>query len=176
MSESKKKKIFGLSNIVIFIAVGIFTLVYSYSQKGNYVAISLGLSLSITSIAKNLYYGLKNNKDIYDIVAFYIAIIGIVIGTLFLCILSMNIELMCQIWGIYEIVNSIVEIVFHCQFIKSKRTTVIELLISLAEIIFGILLCIHLKEGIHVHLIFLSITCFLNADVILLDDVLLVNN
>ena len=53
--------------------------------------------------------------------------------------------------------------------VKHNRLAIIEIAVELATIVFGILLCIKLEEGLTGHLLFMSISLFMIAIMILLE-------
>ena len=89
-----------------------------------------------------------------------LAIIGIIIGILFF-ICNFTFKTLCILWGVLDIIRGTCEIVFAAPKIKENKLQIIDIIASLIDIVLGILLCIHLNEGLHIHVIFFGVTFIL---------------
>ena len=56
-------------------------------------------------------------------------------------------------WGLIEIASSSIEMIMALRIVKKRILNILNVLINVIEFVFGILLCVHLEEGISIHLI-----------------------
>ena len=56
-------------------------------------------------------------------------------------------------WGLIEIASSSIEMIMALRIVKKRILNILNVLINVVEFVFGILLCVHLEEGISIHLI-----------------------
>lgn len=147
--------------ITIFIGTGIAVLVLRHFANNEYDVVLLGTILIVVGVARAIIYylnkGYKYPKDI-TIVS---AIIMIGLGIVYL-VSKIQIEVLCFGWGIMEIVLGSIETYIDTLEIRERKYIAwFELVVNVATIVFGILLCIHSVEGLTLHIIFLGISLFL---------------
>lgn len=56
-------------------------------------------------------------------------------------------------WGFIEIASSSIEMIMAVRIVRKNVLHILNVLINVVEFVFGILLCVHLEEGITIHLI-----------------------
>ena len=59
----------------------------------------------------------------------------------------------CLYWGLLEICSSSVELTMAFRIIRKELIRIVNVLINVVEFVFGILLCVHMGEGITIHLV-----------------------
>ena len=145
--------------IVIFLGSGIAILILRGVAE-EYDAFVLGMTLLIAGFAKGFIYfinkGFTYNRNITIISS------AVMIGLGFVFLFSgRDIEMLCFGWGIMEIVLGAIEVYIDLLEIKEDKIAYLELVVNSATILFGILLCINLTDGLTVHLIFVGISLIL---------------
>ena len=147
--------------ITIFIATGIVVLILRHNVEV-YDNIILGIILFIAGGSRLVIYflnkGYKYSKDI----SFISSAIMIGLGFVFL-FSKKDIEMLCFGWGIMEIVLGLIEVYIDVLEVKEKKLAWFEMAVNVGTIVFGVLLCIKLSEGLTGHIIFLATTLFLHA-------------
>ena len=145
--------------VLFYVTIGILAIVLSsqdLSDRNNVLAILILLS-SVPHIA--LYF-IHPDRLSYLIIGF----VGIAFGILFLSTgYSFTDDQICMIWGCIDICRGLTEIVVVAPHVKKQKAELIEIALSLGDIVIGILLCIHMLGGIKLHLIYLSIAFFIGA-------------
>lgn len=158
--------------LVFYVVVGILTIVMS-GEAYEKTPIFCGMLVLLSSIVHIVLYflkdGLKNSSKSYFLV---IGIVGLALGIIFMASDEVTIEQICFYWGILDIVRGALEIKGHLPEIKINKLVIVEILISLGDIILGILLCIHLKHGIELHLIYLGAAFIVSAINILAENLI----
>ena len=172
MKKSKKLNILYLCLVLLYLAIGIFVLVFANEarEKNNVI---LGVLILLSSIPHLLIFvlqgGLKNERK-YSFLFF--SLIGIVIGLVTIFRSSISLDKVCVIWGCFDICRSAFEIADIIPEIKEhKWLELIELLISIGEIAIAILLIIDEFEGIRLHLIYFGVVFIVSAVKRILDNI-----
>ena len=152
--------------ITLFLTSGITVLLLRQFAE-EYNRILLGTTLIVAGAVKFIIYflnkGYKNPKNITIITS----IIMISLGVIFF-VSEKEIEMLCFGWGVIEIVLGLIEVYIDILEIKEDRIAIFEMVVNVATIVFGVLLCINLSNGLSVHLIFLGISLILLAIIALL--------
>ena len=152
--------------ISIFIGAGITVLVLRQLHP-NYDAVILGSILLVAGGSRGVIYyinrGYKYTRDITIISA----LVMVAMGLIFL-LSGRDLEMLCFGWGIMEIILGSIEVYIDFLEIKETKIAWLELIVNASTIIFGVLLCIKLYEGLTIHIIFLSISLFLLAIIALI--------
>lgn len=78
---------------------------------------------------------------------------------------DMNLEIVCIIWGIVDILRGINSIVQSVIDIKKDKLIIIKLVIGIIGLTVGIMLCIELTNGINFHLIMQAVSILLLATI-----------
>lgn len=91
------------------------------------------------------------------------AAISLTLGLTFLLSNEISVEHMCLIWGIYDICKAIFGIVDATIEVKDNKLEIMEIVASIGHLVFGVLLCVHLSEGITAHLIFMGVAFLIVA-------------
>ena len=157
----------------MYLAIGVFVLVFANEtrEKNNVI---LGILILLSSIPHLLIFvlqgGLKNGRK-YSYLFF--SIIGICIGLVTIFKTSISLDKVCVMWGCFDICRSSFEIADTIPEIKKHRwLELIELLISIGEIIIAILLIIDEFEGVRLHLIYFGVVFIVSAVKRILDNVI----
>ena len=175
MKKSKQLNILYLCLVFVYIAIGIFVLVFANEsrEKNNVI---LGLLILLSSIPHLLIFvlqgGLKNERK-YPYLAF--AAIGIAIGMVTIFKKTISLDKVCIMWGCFDICRSSFEIADVIpELRKHKWLELIELFISIGEIVIAILLILDEFEGIRLHLIYFGVVFIVSAVKRIVDN--LINN
>ena len=161
----KTKKLFQyiLTSLVIllFIGAGVTVLVLK-GVHSEYDKDVLGIILIVVAACKLAICLL--NKTFKQSSNFILISSGIMLALGLIFLLSdISIEILCFGWGIMEIVLACVEIQTSIFEIKEDKLQICEIAIAGGSLLFGIILCIKLVNGLNGHLIFMSISLFLMA-------------
>lgn len=172
MKKSKKLNILYLSLVLLYIAIGIFVLVFA-NEKREKNNVILGVLILLSSIPHLLIFvtqgGLKNNRK-YPFLFF--SLIGITIGLVTIFRTSISLDKVCVMWGCFDICRSSFEIADIIPEIKEhKWLEFIELAMSVGEIAIAILLIVDEFEGIRLHLIYFGVVFLVSAGKRILDNV-----
>ena len=147
--------------ITIFLGTGIAVLLLRHFAD-KYDAILLGTILLITGGSRAVIYyinkGYKYTRDITIISS----LIMIGLGLVFL-LSGRDMEMLCFGWGVMEIVLGCIEVYIDMLEVKETKVAWLELIVNIATIVFGALLCIKLSAGLTVHIIFIAVSLFLLA-------------
>lgn len=164
MSKIKKVNILYLMLFLVYVCVGTLVLVYANDarEKNNVI---LGVLILLSSLPHVLLFilhgGFKNERK-YPFLMF--CIIGITIGLVAIFNNSFDLNKICVIWGCFDICRSSFEIAdIIPELRRYKWLELIELIISLGEIIFAILLILDEFDGIRIHLIYFGVTFIVSA-------------
>ena len=137
--------------------------------------ISLGILFLLASVfhISEFHHNFKNKiaASIYG----GLAVAGIIIGIGTLLDNFLELWVVCLAFGIMDVVSGVLEIITNAAILKrtiKSRLNITEYLISVADIIFGILFIIHLEHGLLVHVIYLAVVFFANAAITLAELVL----
>jgi len=145
--------------ILFYIAIGAFVLAISgrdFSDKN----ILLGILIILSSVPHILIYIINKKKTSYLI----IGLVGTAFGILFLATKDLFIDdQICMVWGCIDICRGTTEIVNIAPTVKKHKSELVEIVISLGDIAVGVLLCIHMRGGIKLHLIYLGIAFLITA-------------
>ena len=98
--------------------------------------------------------GFKNKRKIIDFVFFCLTI---VLSMIFYIFKIIPIEVMCIMWGAYDIIRNIAHIVSSSMEVRENKLEIIEMIAAVMEIIFSILLIFERAEGVTLHLIVMAI-------------------
>ena len=160
--------IFGFLAAFLFIAGGALTIILCGINNFTYANMMLGIILvSVSCIKFAHYFLMARYKDKHNL-TLALSIPSLVLGIIFL-VNKVDISIMCFVWGFYEITSSCIEIQMAAIEINHNKLAIMEVVIEIATIVFGILLCIKLEHGLTGHLLFLSISLFLYAIMVLLE-------
>lgn len=160
--NKKLQVVLFLSLFVLYLLGGIAIFCYEYLYDDK-TYIGYGLLVFAGSLVHIILYflnqGYKNKRCSYLLV---LGILGAIIGILFLTT-NISFRAVCLLWGILDIARGASEILFTIPLIKNKKIEIYDIAISIMDIIFGILLCVKLADGLHIHIIILGISFILSA-------------
>lgn len=152
----KHKILLGIT-VFLFISLGVSALVLckasfigsKYFIGGAFIAINIP---TIFIYISHGYY-----KSYAKIPYVILVVAGIAIGTLFLLSDNITIISMCITWGAFDIAAALYKAYDASTELKENKFELIEIAACVTEIVFGILLIIHLSHGITAHLISLGV-------------------
>lgn len=145
-------------SIIFYLVIGIGVLTIShfdYTER----TVLLSTLIILSSVPHILIYIANRAKTSYLI----IGLVGTAFGILFLCTDLFDADEICMIWGVIDICRGLTEIVNIAPTVRKHKIELIEIAISLGDIIVGTLLCIHLTHGTKLHLIYLGIAFLITA-------------
>lgn len=137
---------------VFYITIGIVAFIFAKPENGGNIDFLATLIL-LSSVPHLLIYVIDRKKQTYLI----IGLVGIVFGVLFLATDVFDPDSICMVWGAIDICRGTTEIISVAPHVKKNKAELIEIAISLGDIAIGILLIIHMSNGIVLHLIYLGI-------------------
>ena len=161
---NKKNKSFLLTLIIVsifHIIMGTLVIIFAKDsfEKNNIFIGSILIASSVPSILIYFLGGRYHNR--FKIPYNFFAMFGIAAGIAFIVNSEIAIATLCIIWGVYDIVRSCYEIFDASMEVRENKLEIVEIVCALAELAFGILLCIHLEEGIYIHLVVMGISLIL---------------
>jgi len=167
MNEAHKKlykKIVYIFSIFYHFAVGLTIIILLTTKDLNGLEILLPIFILLGCVPHLLIYSVDSKKTSYLI----IGLVGLAFGILFLVTWEspyFSVEEICIIWGIIDICRGATEIINVLpHMIKHKNNAdIVEILVSTGDIVVGILLCVHTKEGLTLHLIYFAIAFFVTS-------------
>lgn len=159
MKKSKVLNILYLGLVLLYMAIGVFVLIYANEQreKNN---ILLGLFILLSSLPSLLVFftngGFKNEHK-YSSLAF--AIIGISIGVVTIVKKDISLDKVCVIWGCFDICRASLEIAEILPELREhKWLELVDLAIAIGEIVIAVMLIIREFEDVNVHLLYFGVT------------------
>lgn len=154
-------KLISIISPIAFLVLGIVILALTNHNQASLDSIFLGVVLLLsggTSIIT--YFALKRWKS----KSFELAVGCILFALGFVFMFSnLDIKYLIFLWGLLEIIKSSFEIQINLKEIKDNKLSILNVILSIAEVVFGVLLCVHIEEGIKLHLIFLGISFIITA-------------
>lgn len=168
------RKILTVILLIFYLGVGIFTIAFASEGGDNLqTAKYLGLLVLLSSIVHIILYfiheGYKNKDKMFYLI---LGLIGLSLGIVFMVNKNATVEEICLYWGILDVVRGSVEMAHSIPEVKENKLQILEVAISLGDIILGILLCINRGSGITAHLIYLGIAFIVTAIKIVVDYVI----
>ena len=161
MKKNRKINILYLALVVLYLAIGVFVLVFSNEghEKNNTI---LGVLSSIPHLLIFVLQGGLKSGGKYPYLFF--SLIGISVGLAAIIDKSISLDKICVIWGCFDICRASFEISDAITEIKEhKWLELIELVISVGEIVIAVLLIIDEFEGIRVHLLYFGVVFIVSA-------------
>ena len=141
-----------LFSIVFYITIGIIAFVFAKPENGENVKF-LGTLILLSSVPHLLIYIIDRKKQTYLI----IGLVGIVFGITILATDVFSPDVVCMVWGAIDICRGTTEIISVAPRVKQNKAELIEILVSIGDIVIGIVLCVHMSGGIVLHLVYLGI-------------------
>lgn len=151
MKQSKLlSRILEIASILTYLVAGIVVIALSHDSS-NYDKSLLGWVLIATSLCR-IFVALMEGEFTEKVYELILPLINFGFGFVVL-FSSLDIQSICLFWGLLEICSSSVELVMAFKIIRMNLIYILNVLINVVEFVFGILLCVHLDEGITIHLI-----------------------
>lgn len=138
-------------SIVIYIAAGIVIVILS-GNKEIFDKSVLGWVLIATAIIRAIRALIEKHTITEKPYELTLPMINLGFGFVVL-FANLEMQLICLYWGIIEICASSIEMTMAFRIIKRNLISILNVLINVVEFVFGILLCVHLEEGIAIHLV-----------------------
>jgi len=104
--------------------------------------------------------GFNIKEHAYHII---IGIISICFGFIFIFNKTLTLENICFYWGVLDIISNSIEIKDCLPEIKKSKVALLTLITSIGGVVLGVLLCVHLEEGITLHMIYLGAAIILQG-------------
>ena len=145
-------------SIIFYLVIGVGVLTISHFDFSERIPLLSALIL-LSSVPHILIYAANREKKSYLI----IGLVGTAFGILFLSTDLFDADEICMIWGVIDICRGLTEIINLAPTVRKHKIELIEIAISLGDIVVGILLCIHLTHGTKLHLIYLGIAFLITA-------------
>ena len=145
-------------SIVFYVVIGVFAIIIAHQTIPDKTAL-LSTLIILSSIPHFLIFLTDRSRISYLIIGF----VGVAFGILFLTTEIFSDDQICMIWGVIDICRGLTEIVSIAPHIKHNKIELIEIAISLGDIVIGVLLCIHMSEGLKLHLTYLGIAFLISA-------------
>lgn len=155
------RNVLSLLEVVLFIAAGI-TVLLLRGAGVQYDRVILGTILIITGSCKFAVFFIEQAYKLPSNFLLISAILMIGFGFIFL-FSGTEMETLCFGWGIMEIALGAVEIQTSLFEVKEDKFQIVEIAIALGNIVFGVLLCVRLSNGLNGHLIFMGISFILTG-------------
>lgn len=154
---SKREFWFKLVNIIIDAAFVVFMIIhlcmnveYNASIASMAMVFSGGIKLIHFLLSGEYKNRLKQHEAIVNPLL-------IVLGFIYM-IVRADASVVCITYGIIDIIDGILGVVFRSLQLKGHKLALVEVALSIGDIVFGTLLVIEGLHGLRVHLIFLTIT------------------
>lgn len=147
--------------VILFIAAGLTSIIFKNFYE-SYDGIILGTVLSVAGSARIISYLIRKGWKKASNLNLVTGIAMIALAIVFF-LDKFDIQMLCFGWGIMEIVLGLIEIQVAIYQMRKEKIAILEALISIGSIVFGILLCLKLYSGLGGHLIYLGISFILMA-------------
>ena len=169
---SKVRNILFYVLLLVYLGVGIYTIVISNQVNGTYPW-RCGLLIMLSSIVHILLYIVKQGYK-YKEKGFFLVIglIGLALGIIFLVNKKADIYTICLYWGLLDIVRGSLEIKDIIPELKNNKLEIVELVISIGDIVLGILLCLRQESGLQVHVIYIGASFILTCIKLIVDEII----
>ena len=148
-----------ISTVALFLLGGLLSLFVSHKPEYYELDILGTVLIGIGLIETLMYFTTEKHSNIYSHDLLF-AIGEICLGLVFIIgdKYYFNVDLACILWGSFEIVKGLFELLEKRAEIKEEKAHIIpDVLLTLLSITFGVLLIVHSYEGIKVHLIVTAI-------------------
>lgn len=148
------------------LASAILCFIFAGKEKQTFAGgLYMGIIFIVMAVAMFLNALTELKVDKKKTIALPISIINFATGLIFI-FSNLDVNTMCFIWGLLDIISSSLLIYEKVSVIKQNKLNILKIIVYIGEITFGVLLCIKMEGGIRGHLIFLGISLIL--DIILL--------
>ena len=153
--------IFNCLAIVLFLGAGIFTIIMKAVSE-EYTGLILGIILLVASSAKILTYFMRLGFKTATNMTLVGGIAMVVLAIIFF-LDKFDLVTLCLTWGVMEIVMGLIELQVDIFAARKEKLAIGEIVIDIGTITFGVLLTIHLEEGLNAHLIFMGLSFMMYA-------------
>ena len=160
-----KKFILPITTLVYLLTMGVLFIVFSLGliQRNNTF---IGLCLLFVSIPLLFAFTRKNVEALFFRIAFTILGLALfIISLITMATGEIDIDNVLVWWGVLDIITGVVEAGESTTDIvlRKQKRGFAGILLGLVEIVFGILLIVHLREGLTLHLIITGIIFLLTV-------------
>ena len=158
----RQKLVFGnivhIFSIVFYIVIAVLAFIIAYKDI-NDGRIMLAVLILLSSVPHLLIYISDRRRLSYLI----IGLVGLAFGILFLATPIFTADEICMVWGCIDICRGLTEIINVAPHVRKEKKELLEIAISLGDIVVGVLLIIHMSDGLVLHLTYLGIAFILSA-------------
>lgn len=154
--DSKFVKIVNIASTIFHILFGIIIFIIAF-QHYEVTQLILGMLILIGCIPHFLLYCVDRSKKGYLL----LGTIGVAVALIAIIFKQFELTHIFIMWGVLDVCRGATEIFDSLPKVKTRKLEIIELLVSTGDIIIGILLCIHLEEGLKLHLIYFGVSFIL---------------
>ena len=153
MSKSKEiTRILTIISILFHLLVGIIVFIIAF-QNFEVTPLILGSLIAVGSIPHIMLFVRDFKKHSFLV----IGLVALIFSIIAMASDLFTVNQVCVIWGAIDIARGITEIIDSAPKVKHEKLELIEIAVSTGDIVIGILLCIHMEEGLQLHLIYFGI-------------------
>lgn len=153
-----RSRIVYIFSLIYYLVIGVAAIVIAFVDLSD-AKVALSILILLSSVPHFLIYLLDRHKLSYLIIGF----VGLAFGILFLAVPAFDADQICMVWGCIDICRGLTEIINVAPTLKEDKREIIEILISIGDIVIGTLLIIHMSDGLQLHLMYLGIAFLLTA-------------
>lgn len=146
-----------IASLIVHLLLGVLVIVLSNEvfEKDH---IFIGAVLAVSGVPSLLiFFAASGHKNFRKFPYLTSAIIAFVVGIIFIIFDELTLDHMLLTVGIFDIIRGLYETIDASLEIKENKLEILEIISSVGDIVFGILLCIKLSDGYKNHLIFMGV-------------------
>ena len=113
----------------------------------------LGALIIVGSVPHFLIYIMDPKKSAFLL----IGVVGLALGLIAIISNSFDINHICILWGALDICRGLTEIYHSAPHVKHEKYELVDIAVSLGDIVIGALLIAHQAHGLKLHLIYFGI-------------------
>ena len=152
-----------LLTLITFVGIGVAFLYYGFSHT-SFDSLFIGILLVVSSIPSILLYFLLNSYKSPRKMPYVVLSVSLfTCGLVFIIAPEISLDHASLLWGILDILISAFVIIDAFVEIKDNKIKISEMIIGAINLVFGVLLCIHLGEGVSTHLIVMGFIYIVKA-------------
>lgn len=157
-TKSRFFKIVEYISIAFHIIAGVVVFIFAL-QEFEIKPIILELLILLGCAPHFLLFISNYRRPIYLI----IGLVPFVISIVAMATNCFDVDQICVIWGAIDICRGITEIYDSAPKLRKNKMELIDIAVSLGDIVIGVLLCIHVSHGLKLHLIYFAIAFLIIA-------------
>ena len=153
MYKSKEfTRVLTIISILFHLLVGIIVFIIAF-QQFEVTPLILGLLIAVGSLPHIMLFARDVRKHSFLV----IGLVALIFAIIAMASDLFSVNQVCVIWGAIDIARGVTEIIDSAPKIRKEKLELIEIAVSLGDIVIGILLCLHMEEGLQLHLIYFGI-------------------